>query len=289
MKERSAILGPRATGPRSRKLAALASVAGAVVVLVPLAWMVSTSLKEESEVFRSPIEWIPSDVRPENYAEATRLIPFWRYFLNSLIVVLPVTVGATISTCAAAYAFARLRARGIDILFVVVLATIMIPGEVTLVPSFLLFDQLGWVGTYLPLIVPAQLAAGGFDAAASIFLLRQFFLTIPREHDDAARVDGHGFLSILLRVVIPQSWPAVALVAAFAFVHSWNDFLGPLLYLTEQDRYTLPLGLNFFKDIYNTRWAHLMAASVIALIPPVAVFFVAQRAFTEGVVITGRR
>ena len=245
------VLGPRPTGRRARKASALLALAGAAIVLVPLMWMLSTSFKAESDVFRTPIEWIPSEPRPENYAEATQLIPFWRYFLNSLIVVVPVTIGAVVSTTAAAYAFARLRAPGLKWLFVVVLATIMLPGEITLVPSFLLFNQLGWIGTYFPLIVPAQLAAGGFDAAVSIFLLRQFFLTIPREHDDAARVDGHGFLSILVHVVIPQSWPAVGLVAAFAFVHSWNDFLQPLLYLTDQSRYTLPLGLNFFKDIYN--------------------------------------
>ncbi|CAN5294630.1 carbohydrate ABC transporter permease [soil metagenome] len=279
------VLGARPTGRWSRRIAALVVVAGAVAVLVPLAWMVSTSLKPESEVFRAPVEWLPSTVRTENYSEAVSLIPFWRYALNSLIVAVPVVVGTVVTSAAVAYAFARLRAPGMRWLFVLVVAAIMLPGEVTLIPSFLLFKELGWVGTYLPLTVPAWLGGGAFN----IFLLRQYFLTIPIEHDEIARVEGHSFLSILLRVVIPQSWPALGVVAAFEFVHVWNDFLGPLLYLTDQDQYTLPLGLNFYKDIYNTQWAHLMAASVLALLPCIVVFFLAQRAFTQGVVLTGRR
>jgi multiple sugar transport system permease protein len=281
----AAVLGPRASGPWSRRVAALLAVAGAVVVLIPLAWMVSTSFKPESQVFRTPLEWIPSQPRPQNYSEAVTLIPFWRYFLNSMIVAVPVVVGTVVSSVAVAYAFARMRAPGLRWLFLLVLAGIMLPGEVTLVPSFLLFKTLGWVGTYLPLIVPAWLGGGAFN----IFLLRQYFLTIPREQEEAARVDGHGFLSILMRVIIPQSWPAISVVAAFQFVGVWNDFVGPLLYLSDQDEYTLPLGLAFYKDIYSTQWAHLMAASALALLPCVIVFFLAQKAFTEGVVLTGRR
>ncbi|MBA2700471.1 MAG: carbohydrate ABC transporter permease [Chloroflexi bacterium] len=258
---------------------------GAATVLLPIGWMISTSLKPETEVFRQPIEWLPVHVRPDNYAEATTLIPFWLYFANSLLIVVPVVIGTVLSSAAVAYAFARMRAPGMSALFALVLAGIMLPGEVTLVPSYLLFKELGWIGTYLPLTVPAWLGGGAFN----IFLLRQAFLTIPPEHDDVARVDGHGFLTILLRVVIPQSWPAISLVAVFAFVDTWNDFLGPLLYVTDQQRYTLPLGLNFFKDIYNTQWAHLMAASVLALVPCVVVFFLAQRVFTQGIVLTGRR
>lgn len=261
------------------------AVLGAATVLVPLVWMISTSLKPESEVFRVPIEWLPVHVRPENYGEATTLIPFWLYVANSLVVAVPVVIGTVLSSAAVAYAFARMRAPGTGVMFGLVLAGIMLPGEVTLVPSYLLYSHLGWVGTYLPLIVPAWLGGGAFN----IFLLRQAFLTIPPEHDDVARVDGHGFLTILWRVVIPQSWPAISLVAVFTFVDTWNDFLGPLLYVTDQNRYTLPVGLNFFKDIYNTQWAHLMAASAMALIPCVVVFFLAQRVFTQGVVLTGRR
>lgn len=279
------ILGPRATSTWSRRVAALLAVAGAIVVLLPLAWMVSTSFKPESQVFRTPVQWLPSEPRPENYAEAVTLIPFWRYFLNSMIVAVPVVIGTVVSSVAVAYAFARMRAPGLRWLFFLVLAGIMLPGEVTLVPSFLLFKTLGWVGTYLPLVVPAWLGGGAFN----IFLLRQYFLTIPREQEEAARVDGHGFLSILVRVIIPQSWPAISVVAAFQFVGVWNDFVGPLLYLSDQDDYTLPLGLAFYQDIYSTQWAHLMAASALALLPCVVVFFLAQKAFTEGVVLSGRR
>lgn len=279
------VIGPRATAPWARRCSILLLVLGAAAVLVPFAWMVSTSLKPESQVFRQPIEWVPRTVRGANYSEATTQIPYWRYFLNSMIVAVPVVLGTVVSSAAAAYAFARMRAPGLRPMFALVLATLMLPAEVTLLPSFLLFRELGWVGTYLPLIVPSLLGGGAFN----IFLLRQFFLTIPREHDDAARVEGHSFLSILVRVIVPQSWPAIALVATFTFVGTWNDFLGPLLYLSDQDSYTLPLGLNFFKDIYNTQWAHLMAASVLALLPCLLVFFLAQRAFTEGVVLTGRK
>ncbi len=279
------VLGPRPTSRWGRRLSFLIIAAGAAAVLLPLAWMLSTSLKPEAQVFRSPIQWVPSTVRLENYPEATSSIPFWRYALNSTLVAVPVVIGTVLSSTAVAYAFARLRAPGLPWLFGLVIAAIMLPGEVTLIPSFLLFKELGWVGTYLPLTVPAWLGGGAFN----IFLLRQYFLTIPREQEELARVEGHSFFSILVRVIIPQSWPAISVVAALEFVHVWNDFLGPLLYLTEQDRYTLPLGLNFYKDIYNTQWAHLMAASLLALLPCIVVFFLAQRAFTSGVVLTGRR
>ncbi len=278
-------LGPRPTSPWGRRFSALIIVIGAAGVLLPLAWMLSTSLKPESQVFRSPIEWVPTTVRTQNYPEAVSLIPFWRYALNSALVAIPVVIGTVVSSTAVAYAFARLRAPGLRWMFALVIAAIMLPSEVTLVPSFLLFKELGWVGTYFPLTVPAWLGGGAFN----IFLLRQYFLTIPREQEELARVEGHSYLSILLRVVIPQSWPAISVVAALQFVAVWNDFLGPLLYITDQERYTLPLGLNFYKDIYNTQWAHLMAASLLALLPCIVVFFLAQRAFTQGVVLTGRR
>lgn len=277
-------LGPRATTPAGRRLCALLVVAGAGVVLIPLGWMILTSLRPESQV-QSPSYLLPTRPRFANYAEATKLIPFWEYLLNSVVVTVPVVAGTVISSAAVAYAFARLRAPGMRWLFVLVLATIMLPGEVTLLPSFLLFQSLGWVGSYLPLIVPAWLGGG----AVNIFLLRQYFRTTPPEQDDAARVDGHGFLSILLRVIVPQAWPVISVVAVFTFVDTWNDFLGPLIYLSDQAQYTLPVGLNFYRDIYNTQWAHLMAGSVLALIPCVMVFFLAQRAFTQGVVLTGRR
>jgi len=283
MNAASTVLGAGPTRRRARVLAALIACAGAAVILVPFAWMLSTSLKPPAEVFQTGL--LPEHPRAANYRDATTLIPFWHYFLNSLLVTVPVVVGTVLSSAAAAYAFARLRAPGLNAVFLLVLATIMLPGEITLLPSFLLFKSLGWVGGYLPLIVPAWLGGG----AVNIFLLRQYFLTIPRAQDDAARVDGHGFLSILVRVIIPQSWPAISVVTVFTFVDTWNDFLGPLIYLSRESQYTLPLGLNFFKDIYNTSWPALMAGSIIALAPCVLVFFLAQRAFTQGVVLTGER
>lgn len=275
----------RAVTPPPRRVAALIALAGALVILLPFAWMLSTSLKPHAEIVGSPERLLPAHPRTDNYVDATTLIPFWRYALNSLIVTVPVVLGTVVSSAAAAFAFARMRGPGLRVMFALVLATIMLPGEVTLLPSFLLFGSLGWVGTYLPLIVPAWLGGG----AANIFLLRQYFRTIPPAHDDAARVAGHGFRSILLRVIIPQSWPAISVVAVFTFVDVWNDFLGPVIYLSDEHQYTLPLGLNFFKGVYTTEWGLLMAGSVLALAPCVVVFFLAQRAFTEGVVLTGPR
>lgn len=279
------VLGARPVGVRSRRIAAVVCVAGAFVILLPFFWMLSTSLKSPGEVFLMPVRWLPESPEWDNYRQATTLIPFWRYFVNSLTIAIPVVIGNVVSCAVVAFGFARLRAPGLRWMFLAVLAMIMLPGEVTLVPSFLMFNYLGWVGTYRPLIVPAWLAVSAFN----IFLLRQYFMTIPIEHDEAARVDGHGFASILLRVIIPQSWPAIGVVAAFQFVGVWNDFLGPLIYITHQDDYTLPLGLAFFRDIYNTQWTFLMAASVLALLPCIVIFFLAQRAFTEGVVVTGQK
>jgi ABC-type glycerol-3-phosphate transport system permease component len=272
-------------GRWSRRTAAVVCVIGAGLVLLPFFWMVSTSLKTPGDVFLTPVQWLPTSPQWDNYQQATTLIPFWRYFANSLLVAVPVVIGNVVSCAAVAYGFARLRAPGLRWLFLAVLAMIMLPGEITLLPSFVLYNQIGWVGTYLPLVVPAWLAVSAFN----IFLLRQYFLTIPIEHDEAARVDGHSFASILLRVIIPQAWPAIGVVAAFQFVGVWNDFLGPLIYITNQDDYTLPLGLAFFRDLYNTQWTLLMAASVLSLLPCVVIFFLAQRAFTEGVVVSGRK
>jgi ABC-type glycerol-3-phosphate transport system permease component len=258
-------------------------VLGAFVVLVPFFWMVSTSVKSDGEVFLVPIRWIPRRLQLQNYALATTVIPFWQYAINSVHVTVLVVLGAVGSSSLVAYAFARLRARLRSFLFIVLLSRLMLPSEVTLVSTYLIFKNLGWVDTYNPLIVPAY-----FGNAFYIFMLRQFYLTLPVELDDAAKIDGCGYFGIYARIIVPLSKPALATVAIFSFFESWNAFQGPLIYLNTMEKYTLPVGLTFFHDQYmGTPWNQMMAASLLAMIPCLVVFFVAQRTFIQGAVLTG--
>jgi multiple sugar transport system permease protein len=258
-------------------------LAGAALALFPLIWMLSTSLKPDSEVFKLPPSWIPAHPRLKNYREALTLIPYWRYTLNTVIITTLVVSGTVITSTMVAYSFARLRAPGLSALFALALSTIMLPTSVTLIPTFLLYRQLHWIGTYLPLVVPSWLGGGAFN----IFLLRQFFLALPREPEEAARVDGAGYFTILWKIVVPQSLPALTAVAIFNFVASWNDFLDPLIYLDKPEQFTLSLGINSFKDIYFSHWNYLMAAAFVAALPCVLVVFFANRLFIRGVVISG--
>lgn len=256
---------------------------GALVMLVPFAWMLSTSVKADDEVFLVPIRWIPRQIILGNYVEATRTVPFLTYTVNSIQITLLVVIGAVVSSSLVAFAFARLRARGRDFLFIVLLSTLMLPSEVTLVSTYLIFKAFGWLDTYNPLIVPAY-----FAGAFYVFLLRQFYLTLPLELDDAAKIDGCDFLDIYARIILPLSKPALATVAIFAFFDSWNSFEAPLIYLNTMTKYTIPVGLNFFLSQYgSTPWNQMMAASIMAMIPCLIVFFFAQRTFIQGTVLTG--
>jgi ABC-type glycerol-3-phosphate transport system permease component len=229
------------------------------------------------------MHWIPHQVQLQNYVDATTVIPFWRYTLNSIYITLMVVIGAVASSSLVAFAFARLRARGRDVLFIILLSTLMLPGEVTLVSTYLIFKFLGWLDSYNPLIVPSY-----FGSAFYIFLLRQFYLTLPLELDDAAKIDGCGYLGIYARIVLPLSKPALATVAIFSFFNSWNAFQAPLIYLNTLEKYTIPIGLNFFVDQRSgTHWNQMMAASLLAMIPCLVVFFFAQRTFIQGAVLTG--
>ncbi len=257
---------------------------GAVVMLVPLAWMVSTSLKDEGEVFIIPIRWIPSQIMWQNYPQAIVFIPYWRFFINSVEVTLFAVVGSVVTASLVAYAFARLRAPGRDGLFLILLATLMLPGEVTLVPTYLIFRNVGWLDTYYPLIVPSWLGGSAFY----IFLLRQFFLTLPLELDDAAKIDGANLLGIFLRIVLPLAKPGLATVAIFAFFNHWNSFQSPLIYLNTMEKYTVPIGLRLYlSTMGNAHWNYLMAATLIAIVPPLVIFFTMQRNFVQGAVLTG--
>ena len=218
----------------------------------------------------------------ENFILAVTKVPFAHYLVNTLTIVLFGTIGTVISCILVAYGFARFRAPGLNILFLILLSTVMLPPQVTLIPAFILFKKLGWYDTLLPLIIPAF-----FANAWDVFLLRQFFMTLPTELDDAARIDGAGPFGILWHVIIPQSYPVIATVTIFSILYAWNDFYAPLIYLQSQEHWTIALGLQSFNAIYTKQANLLMAASLLMIIPPILLFFFAQKLFIQGVVISG--
>jgi multiple sugar transport system permease protein len=244
--------------------------------------MLSTSLKAESQIFTERMVWIPRPMVWSNYPEALASFPFLLYLRNTLLICVLTTVGTVFSAAFPAYGFARLQWRGRATLFIVLLATIMLPAQVTMLPVFLIFRWLGWTGTFLPLIAPAFLGN-----AFSIFLLRQFFLTIPQELSDAARIDGCSEAGILWRVVVPIARPAIATVVLFAFTAAWMDFLNPLIYLHSEKQYTLALGLQAFLGRHGGEWNLLMAAATVITLPMLILFFLAQRTFIQGIALTG--
>jgi multiple sugar transport system permease protein len=266
----------------ARLLGALLAVVVAVLFLLPLFWMVSSSLKPDYQVLESPPRWLPHPAVWSNFPAALTYVPFGRYTLNTLFIAVMVILGHLLSCTLVAYGFARYRAPGKNALFLVLLATMMLPYPVTMVPIYIGFSTLGWVDTFWPLIVPAF-----FGSPFYIFLLRQFFLTLPPELEDAARVDGANTLQTLWHVILPISKPALATVAIFSFQAAWNDFLTPLIYLHKQTLYTISLGLSFFRSSYDIRWGYLMAAALVTMLPMVIVFFLAQRLFVQGIALTG--
>jgi ABC-type glycerol-3-phosphate transport system permease component len=253
-------------------------------VSVPFIWMLSASLKDESQIFASPPIWIPVPVHWHNYPEALVLLPFGTFLKNSAIVTGAAMVGEILSCSLVAYGFARLRFPGKGPLFICVLATILLPIYAIAIPRFILFRTLGWTNTLLPLTVPAFFGGSAFF----IFLFRQFFLTIPFELEDAARIDGASTLTCYSRIILPMSKPVLGAVAIFSFVFHWNDFFFPLIYLNTQEHYTLSIGLNMLRVSQGgMRWNYLMAASCAILLPCLLLFFFFQRIFIQGVVFTG--
>jgi multiple sugar transport system permease protein len=250
--------------------------------LLPFLWMIATSLKQSQDVFTYPPSFFPNSFEWRNYIAGWTVLPFNTFLKNSLIVTLANVVGNLISCSLVAYGFARLRGRGRDFLFLLLLATLMIPREVTIVPRFLLFQRTGLVNTLWPLILPAW-----FGYPFFIFLLRQFFMSIPQDLDEAARIDGASSLRILTSVILPLSKPALATVAVFAFIGNWTNILDPLIYIRSQELYTLALGLNLFRGVNLIQFNLLMAVSLITLLPVLVVFFVSQRLFVQGVTLTG--
>lgn len=253
------------------------------VILIPVAWMLSTALKRLGDVYLYPPVWIPHPLQWGNFGRALTFLPFGKFFLNTSVITLSSVALQLISSPLIAYAFARLRARGKNFLFIFVISTMMIPWQVSMVPVFILMRTLGWVNTFAPLIVPNL-----FGSAYFIFLLRQFYATISGQLDDAARIDGCSRLGIFYRILLPLSKPALATVAIFCFMGNWNDFMGPLIYLSSRDKWTLTIGLNGFTGAYgSTAWNLLMAASLVTILPCIALYFSAQRFFIQGIVVTG--
>lgn len=259
--------------------------AGGALLLVPLVWMVSTSLKPLGQIWTFPPQWIPETPLWENYSTVFTTRPYLLYLRNTVFLIVVAEIGTLLSCSLIAFGFARTRFPGRDILFYVVLATMMIPGYATLIPMFVLFREFGWLNTYMPLLVPTF-----FGNAVYIFLLRQFFMTIPLELDEAARIDGCGYFEVYWRILIPLVKPALAAVAIFTFMGHWNDYFGPLIYLMDENKWPVALGLLTYRNMesgYYISWNILMAASFLTLIPVLLVFFFAQRTFIQGVVITG--
>lgn len=282
--------GVPARAPRTRRhlvrglLAHLLLLAVALIFVIPFLWLVITSLKAQNQVFTDPLVWVPDPILWSNYSKAlsSPAFPFLRLLGNTLFYAVTSTAGTVISCCVVAYAFARMEFRGRGVLFGITLATMMLPTIATLIPQYVMFRAFGWVGGYAPLVVPLW-----FGSAFNIFLLRQFMLTIPQDLTDAAKVDGATDFWILWRIMVPLVRPALLVVGLFQFLAAWNDFFGPLIYVTDADKYPLVLGLYAFTTRMSVQWPLMMAAALVVTLPVIVLFFVAQRHFIEGVVMTG--
>ncbi|EGP4809929.1 carbohydrate ABC transporter permease [Enterococcus faecium] len=253
-----------------------------IILLIPLLWMVFTSLKPMEEIVRYPPTFFPEKIVWENYLGTIAAFPFWRYARNTLFITVLVVIGNVLSNSFIAYGFAKLDFPGKKLMFALVLSTMMIPGFVTMIPQYVLFSKIGWVGTYLPLIVPSF-----FGNAFNIFLMRQFYLSINNELIEAAEIDGANHLYIWSHLMLPLTKPALITIAINSFNAAWNDFLGPLLYIQDQEKYTLQIGLQVFQNQATTQWNYLMAGATLVLIPTILLFFFAQRYFIEGMDLTG--
>jgi len=261
-----------------------------VPFILPLVWMTSASLKTDDQIYAregrdtaiSLTSLIPNPIKWSNYAEAVQTVPVGAYLRNTIFLCAANVAGAVLASAIVAYGFARLRFRGREVLFMLMISTMALPGQVTMIPVFALFRALGWYGTFLPLIVPAC-----FGNPFYIFLMRQFFRTIPEELAEAARIDGASEWRIFWQVMLPLAKPAMATCALFQFLYTWNDFFGPLLYINDPTKYTLAYGLQQFMSSYGGEWAQLMAGACIFTVPVIVLFFLAQRTFIQGIATTG--
>lgn len=250
---------------------------------VPFVWLLRSSLMDLSQIFSMPPEWIPRPFQWDNFGRALTALPFDVFFRNTMIIVVSVLIGTVLTSSIAAYGFARIAWKGRDTVFAILMTSMMLPFAVTMIPSFLGWKLLGFYDTLYPLIVPSYFGGGMFN----IFLIRQFYLTIPRDFDEAAFVDGASHFQIYSKIILPLSRSALIVVALFSFLGSWNDFMGPLIYLKSDKLFTLALGLQMFQGTYTAQWDLLMAASAMVVLPCVIVFLIGQRYFLEGITLTG--
>lgn len=265
-----------------RGLVFLFLLLASLAYVAPLAWMLSTALKSNEQLYRIPSGWVPNPIRWDNFVRAVRVFPFLLYLRNSLVTSVVPVIGVLLSSTLVAYAFARVNWVGRDLMFIVVLATLMLPFQVTFIPTYVIFAKLKMINTFYPLILPSF-----FGGAWNIFFLRQFFRGIPLDLSDAATIDGCSHLDILWRIMVPLAKPALATIGVFTFMHHWNDLFAPIIYLSKQELYTLQIGLTFFINEYTTEWQLLMASSLLVLMPSIVIFFVGQKYFVQGITMTG--
>lgn len=252
------------------------------ICLVPFFWMISTSLKTKATTFQIPPEWIPAHPKWSNYLDAFSFAPFGTYIINTTTIALFVIIGQVVSCTLVAYGFSRFRFRGREVLFMVMLATMLIPEQVTMIPTFLLFSELNWIDTYLPLIIPAYFASPFF-----VFLMRQYLMTIPKDLDEAAKIDGANELQILWKVLVPILRPSMTIIVVFTFTNVYNDFMGPLIYLNSSEKFTLAVGLANFLSSRGAEWNLLMAASTVIVVPLLLIYYFAQRNLIGGIASMG--
>ncbi len=263
-------------------LAHLFLIVGTLCMVIPMLWLISTSLKAEGSIFTYPPQWIPQPIMWDNYVKVFLVEPFALYLGNSLIYAALSTVGQLLTCSMAAYAFARLRFPGRHVIFVALLVTLMIPSQVTVIPTFVIMKYLGWIDSIRPLIIP-NWAGGAFGT----FLLRQFFLSIPADLMDAAKIDGSNYYGIYARIFMPLAGPALATLGVFTFMWTWNDLFGPLIYLNSPSKYTVSIGLAFFQSVHYSEWSLLMAGSMISVVPILVLYMAAQKYFVQGIATSG--
>lgn len=258
-------------------------IVGSVGCLLPMVWLLRSSFMSTGQIFINPPEWIPKPFRFDNYVNAMTDLPFGRYFINTIIITAGNLAGVLLSSSICAYSFARLKWPGRNKIFALLLASMMLPGAVTLIPTFIGWKMLGAIDTFYPLIVPAWLGGGAFN----IFLLRQFYMNLPKELDEAALVDGANHFQIFTKIILPLSKPPMIVVGLFTFMGTWNDFYTPLIYLNSDKNFTVALGLQAYQSTYSTQWNYIMAASTVIVIPVIIVFLIGQKYFIEGIAMTG--
>lgn len=254
---------------------------GALSMVLPFLWMVSTSLKTYNEAFQVPPTFIPQVPQWSNYTEVLNSVPFGRFYFNSIVTSTAITLGQLVTCSMGAYAFARLNFKGRDKIFVIYLATLMVPAQVTMIPTFIIVKWLGWIDSFKALIIPSIFSAYG------TFLLRQFYMSIPMELEEAVRIDGGGAYRCFFQIILPLTKPALATLGTFVFLFFWNNFLWPLLVTNTTEMFTLPMGIQLFAGRFTAQWHLMMAASTMAMLPMIVVYLFAQKYFVEGIAMTG--